>query len=169
MNNNHYLQVIKGDKRCPRGRGEPIISKAQLLRDVYPHTPGERDSSHIHSGNIMTIDFKWSIRKNISTHLLPRLIYVPFLFFYLPSTKKWYAHTGTNTHNMNCAQLPQKRVSTAFVSAGGPDTTMCCIVMTPPSVTDLFSHATHVAHARLTKTDGSLQTHHANWCACVRN
>lgn len=37
MNNNLYLQVIKGDKRCPWGHAGPSLSKATITQRKCTH------------------------------------------------------------------------------------------------------------------------------------
>lgn len=54
MNNNLYLWVIKGDKRCSRGPASLSLNKSTCA--VY--TGSGMVSSHTVQGNIMTIDFE---------------------------------------------------------------------------------------------------------------
>lgn len=61
MNNNIYLQVIKGDKRCWRGYVGSSLSKAAIAHCAFAHTHAHthtRDGLFTHTtpANIMSID-----------------------------------------------------------------------------------------------------------------
>lgn len=156
MNNNLYLHVIKGDKRCPRGHASPSLSKATIAQKMCRHMRRNRLFTHqsrTHNGHWFEKDMERAHFTLSITHSITVL-------------STWL--DANAAHFMLCSQLLQRGHRAPLASVVGnrcshrlPDTLQDTLQRLAQAQKDVYAYAFSLTHV----CQRIFYKHHTNKCA----